>query len=154
MMAEETTHPQSPLSNPALARLAAFVGTWQWEASLEGKPIGRGPSEFSWLEGGAFLVEHAGAEQPEFPSSKIVIGVDDTTELYSMLFYDSRGIARIYQMSLQDGVWKQWRDAPSFSQRFEGKFSDDGTTITGRYEKSADGVQWELDFDLTYTRVS
>ena len=57
-------------------------------------------------------------------------------------------------MSLRDGVWKLWRDAPGFSQRFEGRFSDDGKTISGRWEKSADGVQWEHDFDLTYTRVS
>jgi hypothetical protein len=108
---------------------------------------------FAWQEDGAFLVEHAAAEQPEFPSSTAMIGCDDTTEMYSMLYYDSRGIARIYQMTLRDGVWKQWRHAPGFSQRFEGTFSDDVKTITAHWEKSADGVQWELDFDLTYTKV-
>jgi hypothetical protein len=82
-----------------------------------------------------------GAEQPEFPSSTIIISADDTTGMYSKLFYDSRGIARIYQMMLQDGIWKQWRDAPGFSQRSEGSFSDDGRTIRGRYEKSVDGMQ-------------
>jgi hypothetical protein len=56
-------------------------------------------------------------------------------------------------MSLSDGVWKLWRDAAGFSQRFEGMFSDDGKTISGRWEKSADGMQWEHDFDLTYTKV-
>jgi hypothetical protein len=141
------------LSNPVLARLEAFVGTWQWEAVVGGQPIGRGPTVLAWQEGGAFLVEHAGAEQPEFPSSTAIIGCDDTTETYCMIQVDSRGISRIYQMSLRDGVWKLWRDAPDFSQRFMGTFSNDGTTISGRWEKSADGVQWELDFDLTYTRV-
>ena len=154
MMAEESNQAQNPLSNPPLTQLNVFVGKWQWEASLDGTPIGRGPSEFCWLEGGAFLVERAGAEQPEFPSSTINIGADDTSGMYSMLFYDSRGLARIYQMTLQDGIWKQWRDAPGFFQRFEGRFSDDGRTITGRYEKSADGVHWELDFDMIYTGVS
>jgi hypothetical protein len=100
MMAEQTTQPQTPMSNPALARLEAFVGKWQWEASIEGTPIGRRPTEFTWLKGGAFLVEHAGAEQPEFPGSTIMIGADDMTERYSMVFYDSRGSGRIYQMSL------------------------------------------------------
>jgi hypothetical protein len=153
LMAEDTTNTQTLPSNPALARLSAFVGSWQWEASLEGKPIGRGSTTFAWQEGGAFLVEHAGAEQPEFPSTTAMIGADDTADMYSMLYYDSRGIARIYQMTLRDGVWRQWRDAPGFSQRFEGTFSDDGKKITGRWEKSADGAQWELDFDLTYTKV-
>ena len=156
-MSDDTTDAQTrskrPTPNPALARLEAFVGTWQWEASLEGKPIGRGPTEFSWQESGVFLVEHAGAEQPEFPSSTAIFGCDDTTETHCMIQVDSRGISRIYQMSLREGVWKFWRDAPGFFQRFEGRFSNDGTTISGRCEKSADGVQWELDFDLTYTKV-
>jgi hypothetical protein len=152
-MAEETTHPQTPMSNPALARLSAFVGAWQWEASVDGQPIGRGPTVFAWQEGGAFLVEHTGAEQPEFPSSTAIFGCDDTTETYCMVQVDSRSVSRIYQMRLREGVWKLWRNAPGFSQRFEGTFSDDGRTITGRWEKSTDGAQWEHDFDLIYTRV-
>ena len=104
-MAEETTHPQTPLSNPALAQLESFAGTWQWEASVDGQPIGRGPTTFAWLEGGTFLVEHADAEQAEFPSSTAIFGCDDTTETYCMFQVDSRGISRIYQMSLRHGVW-------------------------------------------------
>jgi hypothetical protein len=69
-------------------------------------------------------------------------------------YYDSRGVARVYQMSLTDGVWKVWRDAPGFSQRFSGTMSPEGTTIEGAWEKSRDGVQWEHDFRLTYTKVS
>jgi hypothetical protein len=26
--------------------------------------------------------------------------------------YDSRGVARVYQMSLEGGIWKLWREAP------------------------------------------
>jgi hypothetical protein len=37
-----------------------------------------------------------------------------------MLYFDSRSVSRIYQMSLSAGVWKLWREAPSFAQRFEG----------------------------------
>jgi hypothetical protein len=70
-----------------------------------------------------------------------------------MLYFDSRAVSRIYQMSLSDGVWKLWREAPSFSQRFTGTFSDDGRIIRDRWEKSTDGSQWEHDFDLTYTKV-
>jgi hypothetical protein len=60
-------------------------------------------------------------------------------------------------MSLEDGVWKLWREEPDFSpldfsQRFTGTFSDDGKTIGGRWEISQDGKTWELDFDLTYKK--
>jgi hypothetical protein len=145
---------QTPKPNPALVRLSAFVGEWQWEASVGGQPIGRGRTLFEWLEGGAFLLEHSDAEQAEFPSGSSIIGGDDSTETYCMLYFDSRSVSRIYQMSLSDGVWKLWRGAAGFSQRFTGTFSEDGRTIRGGWEKSTDGSQWELDFDLTYTKVS
>ena len=70
-----------------------------------------------------------------------------------MLYFDSRGVSRVYQMSLSDGVWKMWREAPGFSQRFMGTWSSDGRTIRGRWEESGDGSHWEHDFDLTYTKV-
>jgi hypothetical protein len=140
------------VSNPVLLRLAPFVGEWEWEASVEGQSIGRGPTVFDWLEGGAFLIEHSGSESPEFPSGTTIISGDDALETYCMLQTDSRGISRIYQMSLSEGVWKLWRDEPGFSQRFTGTFSSNGRTISGRWESSSDGLQWELDFDLTYTR--
>lgn len=56
-------------------------------------------------------------------------------------------------MSLIAGVWKLWRDAPGFYQRFTGNFSTDGQTITARWENSSDGKNWEHDFDLVYTKV-
>jgi hypothetical protein len=58
-------------------------------------------------------------------------------------------------MTLGDGVWKLWRDAPDpFPQRFSGTFNDDGKTIAGRWEKAGDRSNWETDFDLTYRKVS
>jgi hypothetical protein len=63
-----------------------------------------------------------------------------------------RDVARIYQMSLEGGVWKMWRAAPGFSQRITGTFSDDGNTITCHGELSRDGSNWEQDLDVTYTR--
>jgi hypothetical protein len=88
------------------------------------------------------------------PSGSLsVIGRDDAGDDYTMLYFDSRGVSRIYQMSFDGGVWKQWREAPGFWQRFTGTFDDDGNTITAKSENSGDGIAWELDFNLTYTRV-
>jgi hypothetical protein len=101
---------------------------------------------FDWLEDGAFMIEH-------FATSTWVIGPDDSNETYSVLYHDERGVSRVYQMSLDKDVWKVWRNAPGFSQRFEGKFSAAGDTITARWEKSFDGSTWEHDFNLTYKRV-
>jgi hypothetical protein len=56
-------------------------------------------------------------------------------------------------MSLAGGVWKLWRIAPGFSQRFRGTFDESGSTIAGTWESSSDGSTWEHDFDLTYRRA-
>jgi hypothetical protein len=41
-----------------------------------------------------------------------------------------------------------------FSQRFTGTFSEDGNTITGRWEIAEDGADFTTDFDLIYRRVA
>jgi hypothetical protein len=64
-----------------------------------------------------------------------------------------RGVARVYGMSLENRVWKVWRDAPGFSQRYTGVISDDGSTIKGSWERSADARTGEHDFGLTYTKL-
>jgi hypothetical protein len=58
-------------------------------------------------------------------------------------------------MAFDDTVWTLRRLAtePDFSQRLTGRFSSDGSVITGRWETSSDGATWLHDFDLTYTRV-
>lgn len=71
-----------------------------------------------------------------------------------MLYADERGVARIYQMSLEGGVWKMWRDSTGFSQRMTGTFSVDGNTILVHGELSRDGSHWEQDLDVTYTRTT
>ena len=40
-----------------------------------------------------------------------------------------------------------------FAQRYTGTFSPDGQRIDGHWESAQDGVTWELDFHLNYTKV-
>jgi len=57
-------------------------------------------------------------------------------------------------MTFSGSVWKMWRQAPGFWQRFSGTLSDDGSSITAMWEKSPDGSTWEHDFDLIYSKVT
>ena len=150
---------QTPFkSNLALDQLAPFIGEWNIEiTSMSFNPdpsaVVRGHSSFAWLEGGAFLIQHSKIPDSDFPRSRAVIGPDEEAETYRMLYYDSRGVSRIYRMNFSGGIWTIWRDFPGFSQRFNGAFSEDSKIITAYWEKSGDGSNWERDFDLTYTRV-
>lgn len=146
-----------------LARLDALVGDWELSASIGGSEVTGGLTRFEWIENGDFLVQHADADVPPdapaewianspFPVTTIV-GLDDARERFSMLYADARAVCRVYEMSLNDGVWKIWRNAPGFFQRFTGTFSDDGRTISAFWEMSDDGKTWRRDFALTYSKV-
>lgn len=93
------------------------------------------------------------AANAPFPTTSI-IGLDDADDRLCVLYADARGVHRIYELSLTDTVWRRWRAAPGFHQRFAGMLSGDGATITGRCEGSRDGESWALDFDVVYTRVA
>ena len=89
-----------------------------------------------------------------------LIGEDPSdTGRYLQHYFDSRGVARVYEMSFGERTWKLWRTSEDFSpldfsQRFAGTFSDDGDTISGRWETSPDGASWSEDFALIYTKVA
>ena len=53
------------------------------------------------------------------------------TEGGKFLRIESRGVYRVYRMTVVGGVWKMWRQAPRFNQRYTGKISGDGKTIAG-----------------------
>ena len=69
-----------------------------------------------------------------------------------MHYFDSRGVTRLYEMSLEHEDWKVWRSSPGFSQRFIGTVRD--TAMTGYWEKSSDGTNWELDFEMVFTKAT
>lgn len=142
----------------ALKPLDALVGEWSIEASMAPGVAGR--AVFEWILDGQFLMQRSGVPEMEGPpDTTAIIGVDLAGEAYTQHYFDSRGVARLYAMTLADGVWELRRTSPDFTpldfaQRFIGEFSDDGTTIEGRWETSKDGSTWELDFGLTYTKVT
>jgi hypothetical protein len=116
--------------------LAPFVGEWRILAAFGDTPpadVGAKAS-FAWLPGDRFLIERWEVPVPEAPDGIAIIGADPSREgRYLQHYFDSRGVARVYKMSAEDGVWKLWRDEPDFSpfdfsQRFTGTFSTDGAT--------------------------
>lgn len=142
----------------SLQGLNALVGEWNTEATHPMLPatVVYGNGVFEWLDGQRFLILRARSDHPDFPDSISIVGDTDGLRMH---YFDSRGVARIYQMSFVNGVWEMWRDAADFSpldfaQRFVGTFSDDGKTIDGRWEACHDGTTWEQDVAITYRRAT
>src|SRR5262245_48202131 len=125
-------------SGNSLEALQPLVGEWRLVATFKDIPpadIGA-RAIFEWMPGERFLIQRWEVPTPEAPDGIAIIGPDPALEgAYLQHYFDTRGVARVYKMSFENGVWKLWRDEADFStldfaQRYTGTFSDDGRTIT------------------------
>lgn len=146
---------KASIPNPALKPFSILIGNWNTTGThgLAPDTILHGRTSFEWLENGAFLMIRSEIDHPRFPSGIAILGSDDSEEEYYMLTFDERGVSRKYEVTLRDNLWKWWRNAPGFFQRYEGAIVDGGNTIIGKGELSKDGLSWEKDLNLTYKRV-
>ena len=144
-----------------LERLKGLVGEWRLEMVPPGQaamPDVGARVSFEWMPGKLWLIERWTVPVPEAPDGIAVIGWDEGRGTLLQHYFDQRGVARVYEMSLEDQVWKLERTradfAPfEFAQRFTGTLSGDGQRIDGTWEIAHDKRTWEKDFDLNYIRI-
>jgi hypothetical protein len=146
-------------------RLEPLIGEWSMGMVMPGEEM---PDEvpdigarvtFEWMGEKAFVIERWTVPAPEAPDGLAVIGWDQGRGTYLQHYFDGRGVARVYEMSFDGGIWKLERRKEDFSpfefsQRFTGKLADDGTRLEGAWEIAHDHKTWKKDFDLIYTRVA
>ena len=106
--------------------------------------VALGTASFEFIDQGRLLAFRQDA------AATWMIGRDDASDLYTVLYSDDRGVSRVYLMTLEGAIWKVWRDHLEFSQRFEAIVSAELDLITGRWEKRAGRGSWEHDFAVTY----
>jgi hypothetical protein len=142
-----------------LEQLSPFVGEWDLEVSLPSPDGVTARATFEWALDGRFLLQRTEVSLPEAPNTLSIIGPDPRGGAYAQHYFDTRGVVRVYAMTVEDGVWTLVRESPDFSelsfwQRYEGSFSADGDTIEGAWHASHDeGATWEKDFDIVYRRI-
>ena len=127
-------------------QLQPLVG--DWAIVVGDQELGR--LSFEWMAGEKFLVQRWSSDPPEYPDGMAIIGPDESGQGLFQHYFDSRGVHRVYGMSLEDGVWRLWRDDPDFAQRFSATL--EGDAFSGAWEKRMPGSEWEHDFDITYRR--
>ena len=150
--------------HPENERLEPLIGAWSMAMVMPGEPT---PAKlpdmgarvtFEWMGDKAFLLERWTVPIAEAPDGLAVIGWDKARGTFLQHYFDTRSVARVYEMSFERGVWKMERTKKDFSpfefsQRFTGTFLDDGRRIEGTWEIADDHKTWKKDFDLIYTRV-
>jgi hypothetical protein len=151
-------------AHPENDRFEPLIGEW----SLAMVPVGEEPPDplpdvgarasFAWMGDGAFVVQRWTVPVPEAPNGLAVIGWNAGRGACLQHYFDDRGVARVYEIDLADGVWTMARTQPDlmpldFGQRFTGILSADRNRIDGTWEIAHQGQDWHKDFDLIYTRV-
>jgi hypothetical protein len=145
------------MSEPAtaLGLLDVLVGAWTQEVTGHGDPTGT--MTFEWTLGRRYLSQRSSLPPP-FPESLSLVEYDEASGGFLQHYFDSRGVTRLYRMTLAGSEWTLLRTAPDFSalpfaQRFVGTVADDERSVDGRWEQSHDGGRtWELDFELHLER--
>lgn len=143
--------------NPRLERFGVLVGEWNTVGThrlLPGVTL-HSHVTCEWIEDGAFLRMVSHAEEAHIPSGMFIFGSDNASDEIALLYYDERGVSRVFTATLSGRVLKFWRNAPGpgLAQRCSATFADDGGTIHLIWELSEDGTTWLNDLEQTYTRV-
>jgi len=67
-----------------------------------------------------------------------------------MEYFDSRGVRRTYEVSLEDGVLRWWRNKPGFEQRSYAKLGPD--TFEFVHQLAETPGEWQDDLKTIYRR--
>jgi hypothetical protein len=143
-------------ANAALATLDRIIGTWTVTGShpdLAGRTL-PGKVTFERVDDGAFVRMHSKMDDPEFPEGVAIFGTDGDNATCTMLYFDTRGVARKYDVALHADGFTWSRESPQFSQRFHVTIADNGREMKSEGTMKKDGGSWGPDLSLTYVRAT
>src|SRR5207247_1404926 len=78
----------------------------EWTSASEKYSEGRGHTTVAPTEDGKFMRITSREEDARFPESTQLVGADESRDICTVLYYDARGVHRVYSMSFVDRVWK------------------------------------------------
>jgi hypothetical protein len=134
-----------------LEPLDVLIGAWATEAThplVEEVVIG--DVTFEWLEGRRFLIQRSRNDHELFPDAISVIGASAAGGGLVMEYFDSRGVRRTYDVSLEGAVLRFWGEFPEFAQRFSATLASD--CFESRSQLARSPGEWEDDLIATYRR--
>lgn len=124
---------QVPEPSPALRELDRLAGTWEVSGGAKGKIT------YEWMEGGFFLIQHVDLEQygQKIKGIEIIghlrpFGEEPGAEIKSR-FYGNMGDTLDYVYELDGDTLTIWGGEKGSPAYYQGKFSNDGNTLTGAW---------------------
>jgi hypothetical protein len=137
--------------DPRLEPFEAMIGIWETEATHPLiDAVVPGTVTFEWLEGDRFIVQRSHNDHELFPDAICVIGPPEDDDGLVMEYFDSRGVRRTYEIAIEDGVLRVWRDDPEFAQRMSASLAPDGFEALYQLARTPGG--WQDDLKVIYRR--
>jgi hypothetical protein len=151
-MADSNNHRAAHLPakpNVALKQFHRIVGTWKESGGYNGT------SAYEWMEGEFFLIHHFDGMTPGGRHVKGVeyIGFDEDTGTLRSHLMDNHGSNFTYTYEMEGDVLTSWFGDKGSGNFYTGRFSQDGNTITGRWQWP-EGKEKTGGFEVTSTRIS
>jgi hypothetical protein len=142
------TYRQTPTPGPDLRALDRLVGTWTISGGAQGT------AAYEWMEGGFFLLQRVELEQHgmkvkgmEVIGHERPFGAEPSADIRSR-FYDNMGNTLDYVYELEGDTLTIWGGEKGSPAYYQGRFSEDGDTITGAWVYPGGG-----GYESTATRV-
>ena len=141
--------PTPPQPRPDLETLKPLVGTWKVSGDAPGQ------IRFEWTEGGFFLMQHVDLTYAGRTVKGIEIighlqgvGQEPSPDIHSRYYSFTDGLTLEYVYEMAGDTLTIWYGPKGSDNRFEGKFSKDGNSFTGRWRWPGGG------YGITATRIS
>lgn len=124
------------------AALYTLIGTWHTTGRLvTGEPVElQGTDRYEWFPGGTFLLHHIDVQMGGDAVKAIeIISYDETTGKYPMHHYDSNGRLQVSEGRFNGNGWT----FTAFTERGSFTFSENGSVLSGTWEKLSAQKVWE-----------
>jgi len=136
--------PKTP--NPALKKLDRLIGKWK----ISGPDID-GYATFEWMEGVFFFIQHA---EMTYNGVKIkcieYTGFDEDTQTLRSHLMGINGSNFTYTWDIEGDTLQYWFGDKSSQMFSRGTFSEDGNTVTGRWQwPEGDGQTGGYEYTMT-----
>lgn len=133
-------------------RLQRLVGRWRTQGRTLGPPAleFHGIDSYRWVGSGWFLLHEIAAVVDGEPVVAVAtIWYDRELDAYRSHHVDAAGASSYYEVSLDGDSWSL-RGA---RKRYSGRFSADGQTLSGTWERREEYGPWQAWMEISSTRL-
>ena len=131
-----------------MSALDRLLGIWEctMHHSAMSEPV-TGRQRYERVLDGTFVLQHYTYDHPDLPGAMALLS-DDRYH-----YFDVRGIARVFELDVDEAGWSMIRLDDNFSQRSTARFRGPDVVESIEEVSHDNGVTWQPDFTMAYQRV-